>query len=261
MSFDISRLTSAVNKYLNSISDVTASAEKTAQEMADRTQFANDLGEAIRQNIASRAKDVAEIPDIQSIVQQQVESATASIRSTFERVNGAFVEIQDNTKSSSVKELSASETSGSNANSAATNKDAYAGILSTEALQELSKSQYFSANLLQSSLFDESDGTSTSKSNSGTSSSGTSAFDTVSLSDLNLSSLTKSSLGTTGTASELIANAVSSLSGSTNSTDSTANTITANTTDSSDLAKALIKAYTQSGKTSSVTSIFGDFSL
>lgn len=129
MSFDISKLTGAVNKYLNSISELSNLGQKIQQEIADKGRFSTELSSAIQKEIDSAFEKTA---------------ATKAI---------------------------------------AGNKDAYSGILSTEALQELSKSQYFSGNLIQDSLFKEDNGTE----NSSTSTS--SAFDGVSLSDLNNKSL------------------------------------------------------------------------
>ena len=51
MSFDISRLTKAVNKYLNSISDISAMVKQASEEVDARTRFSAELSEAIRQNI------------------------------------------------------------------------------------------------------------------------------------------------------------------------------------------------------------------
>ena len=84
MSFDISRLTKAVNKYLNSISDIGQQATQRAQEMADKAQFQADLSEAIKANIQSKTRDVDTIPDIEAMVQSEVKSATAAIDSTFD---------------------------------------------------------------------------------------------------------------------------------------------------------------------------------
>lgn len=247
MSFDISKLTSAVNKYLNSISEISSAAQRAQQEIADRTQFSAELSTAIQQNIESRLQDQATIPDIgnqvQDTVETQIKQAVSAIDNTFEQVNGAFEEIrnagvtsaaQDSTKTVAAVDTSATSSNKSLANQvAATNKDAYRGTLSTEALQDLSKSQYFSANLIQDSLFKEDNGSESSNSSS------TSAFDGVLLSDLNTNSL--------------LANALSS--GITNTGD------LASSANSSDLAKALIKAYTTGTATASPTSIFGDFTL
>ena len=153
MSFDISRLTSAVNKYLNSISDIGKQASQQSQEIADKAQFQADLSEAIKANIQSKTRDVDTIPDIGAMVQSEVKSATAAIDSTFEQINGAFLEISEAGKSASLAKdnsaaVSAAEKSGSGAASGNGNKsgnaDAYAGILSTDALKELSSSGYFS---------------------------------------------------------------------------------------------------------------------
>jgi hypothetical protein len=258
LSFDISRLTNAVNKYLNSISDVGAAASKASQEIADRTRFATDLGDAIKRNIASRTKEMDSVPDIASIVQDQVQQATGGINSTFEQVNGAFLEISEAGKSAVAKE-SAAAVSGANSGKASSgttaksaNRDAYSGTLSTEALKELSNSQYFSANLIQSSLFQKSDGESDNSSSSqnnalsslssaltsslGSATTTADAFDTKTLEQFNTDSLVANSLGT-------------------------GSTLTGSEVTGNDLAKALIKAYTSSSKASEITSVFGDFSL
>ncbi len=278
MSFDISKLTSAVNKYLNSISEISSAAQKAQQEIADRTQFSTELSTAIQQNIESRMQDQVTIPDIGSqvhdTVETQIKQAVSAIDNTFEQVNGAFEEIrqagvtsavQDNTKTVTAADTVASSANKSLANQVAatsankslanqvaatnTNKDAYRGTLSTEALQDLSKSQYFSANLIQDSLFKEDN-------SSDNSSSATSAFDGVSLSDLNTNSLLANALSSGVTNS----GNVSALTQIINEA-ATASGNTASSANSSDLAKALIKAYTTGTATTSPTSIFGDFTL
>ena len=286
MSFDISKLTSAVNKYLNSISEISSAAQRAQQEIADRTQFSTELSTAIQQNIESRMQDQVTIPDIgnqvRDTVETQIKQAVSAIDNTFEQVNGAFEEIrkagsagsiggiQDSAKATTAadtatasankslaNQISATSANKSLANQVAatsstnTNKDAYQGILSTEALQDLSKSQYFSANLIQDSLFKEDNG-----SDNSSNSSATSAFDGVSLSDLNTNSLLANALSSgvtnSGNASALtqIINEAATASGN-----------TASSANSSDLAKALIKAYTTGTATASPTSIFGDFTL
>ena len=234
MAFDISKLTSAVNKYLNSISDVSEVARKASEEIEQKSRFKTELSDAIRRSIEGRMRDAAEVPDISESVRNQVESAVSSIDLTIEQINGAFESIQGAGK---VSEASGSDSADAEQSG---NSDAYKGILSPKALQELSKSQYFSANLIQSSLFEDSSGE-----NSGTSGSssftttlanalqsGTAAaspFDNISLSDLNTASL--SAGGQDGSA------------------------------DQTDLARALIKAYAASASKSAATSIFGDFTL
>jgi hypothetical protein len=282
MSFDISKLTSAVNKYLNSISEISSAAQKAQQEIADKTQFSKELSTAIQQNIESRMHEQVTMPDIgsqvQDTVETQIKQAVSAIDNTFEQVNGAFEEIrkagmteaaQESTKAVAATDAAstaadrslatqavATSANKSLANQVAatnTNKDAYRGTLSTEALQDLSKSQYFSANLIQDSLFKEDDGSgSSSSSNSSTAS----AFDAVSLTDLNTNSLLANALTSgitnTGNASAL-AQALNEATSASGTTAASANT--------SDLAKALIKAYATGKTTASPTSIFGDFTL
>jgi len=250
MSFDISKLTSAVNKYLNSISEISSAAQKAQQEIADKTQFSKELSTAIQQNIESRMHDQVTMPDIgsqvQDTVETQIKQAVSAIDNTFEQVNGAFEEIRQAGATGAAKE-SAKAVAATN-----TNKDAYRGTLSTEALQDLSKSQYFSANLIQDSLFKEDNGSES----GGSSNSATSAFDAVSLTDLNTNSLLANALTSgitnTGNASAL-AQALNEATSASGTTAASANT--------SDLAKALIKAYATGKTTASPTSIFGDFTL
>lgn len=150
MAFDISRLTSAVNKYLNSISDVASAAKKATSEIETRTQFSEDLKNAIRQNMEARSKDETSMPDIASLVQEQVTLATSAIDSQIEQINGSF---------EAIREAGIVKTSGNekreDSGASDLNPDASKGTLSMDALQELSKSNYFSANLIQSSLFDD----------------------------------------------------------------------------------------------------------
>ena len=236
MAFDISKLTSAVNKYLNSVSDVSAAAKKASEEIEQKSRFKAELSDAIRQNIESRMRQPEDIPDIAATVRNQIQQAVGSIDATFEQVNGAFDDIRNAGK---VPEVSESAAQDSSKEDITGNSDAYKGLLSTEALQELSKSQYFSANLLQSSLFDENaDGSSSGADSSFTTdlanalqggSKAASPFESISLSDLNTASLTTN--GAAGNAG------------------------------STDLAKALIKAYANGSSKSAVTSIFGDFTL
>ena len=291
MSFDISKLTSAVNKYLNSISEIGNAAQRAQQEIADRTQFSTELSTAIQQNIESRMQDQVTIPDIgsqvQDTVETQIKQAVSAIDNTFEQVNGAFEEIrnagvpsavQDNFKTTATasaetvaasankslaNQISATSANKSLASQVAatnTNRDAYRGTLSTEALQDLSKSQYFSANLIQDSLFKEDNGSDNSSNNT---SSATSAFDGVSLSDLNTNSLLANALtsgitntGNTSALAQAINEAIEASGDVTVAASSNAATV-----NSSDLAKALIKAYTTGTATASPTSIFGDFTL
>lgn len=288
MSFDISRLTKAVNKYLNSISDIGQQATQRAQEMADKAQFQADLSEAIKANIQSKTREIDEVPDIGAMVQSQVKSATDGINATFEQINGAFLEISEAGKSaSSAKEsvaaTSGADKSGSGSTGASTSKsanaDAYAGTLSTEALKELSNSGYFSGNLIANSLFktDDEDSTSSGSTNAlnSVSSALTSSlgqntitaanpFQTQSLDQLNVNSLLANSLGVNTTATDSLSAALKTIAD--NNTSASAKTTDTSTAQdqvatSNDLAKAIIKAYTTTAKASANTSIFGDFSL
>ena len=268
MSFDISRLTSAVNKYLNSISDIGRQAAQQSQEIADKAQFQADLSEAIKANIQSKTRDIDTIPDIGAMVQSEIKSATAAIDSTFEQINGAFLEISEAGKSTSLAKdnqaaVSATDKSGTGSSTGTSTKsgntDAYAGILSADALKELSSSGYFSGNMIAGSLFKTDDEDST-----GSSSVSTSPFDTQSLDQLNVNSLLANSLGVSTTASDSLTSALKAVSDSAANTDTASAASTASALDASssnDLAKALIKAYTSAAKTNTTTSVFGDFSL
>ena len=273
MSFDISRLTNAVNKYLNSISDIGRQASQQAQEIADKTQFQTDLSEAIKANIQSKTRDVDTIPDIGAMVQNEIKSATAGIDSTFEQINGAFLEISEAGKNSSLaKDNSAAvqvadKSAGGNSATAdkstkSGNADAYAGRLSTDALKELSGSGYFSGNMIVGSLFKTDD------EDSSSSSASSNAFSTMSLDQLNVNSLLANSLGVNTTASEALTEALktagitaSGKEGAAASGQSTGQTSGTDVASGNDLAKALIKAYTSAAKNSATTSVFGDFSL
>ena len=275
MSFDISRLTKAVNKYLNSISDIGQQATQRAQEIADKAQFQADLSEAIKANIQSKTREIDEVPDIGAMVQSQVKSATDGINATFEQINGAFLEISEAGKSTSSAKESSSD---------AGNSDAYAGVLSTDALKELSNSGYFSGNLIANSLFKTDDEESTSSGSTNALNSVTSAltsslgqnttaaanpFQTQSLDQLNVNSLLANSLGVNTTATDSLTAALKAVADKESSstaaktTDSTAKQTSGDATvaSSNDLAKAIIKAYTTTAKATANTSIFGDFSL
>ncbi len=275
MSFDISRLTKAVNKYLNSISDIGQQATQRSQEMADKAQFQADLSEAIKANIQSKTREIDEVPDVGAMVQSQVKSATDGINATFEQINGAFLEISEAGKSTSSAKESSSD---------AGNSDAYAGVLSADALKELSNSGYFSGNLIANSLFKTDDEESTSSGSTNALNSVTSAltsslgqntttaanpFQTQSLDQLNVNSLLANSLGVNTTATDSLTAALKAVADKESSstaaktTDSTAKQTSGDATvaSSNDLAKAIIKAYTTTAKASANTSIFGDFSL
>lgn len=294
MSFDISRLTSAVNKYLNSISDIGKQASQQSQEIADKAQFQADLSEAIKANIQSKTRDIDTIPDIGAMVQSEVKSATAAIDSTFEQINGAFLEISEAGKSASLAKdnsaaVSAAEKSGSGSASGNGNKsgnaDAYAGILSTDALKELSNSGYFSGNMIAGSLFktDDEDSSGSGGTNAlnslssaltstlGQNVTAISPFEAQSLDQLNVNSLLANSLGVNTTAADSLTSALKAVTqNASTGTNAKASADTATGTSATsgidaasgnDLAKALIKAYTSAAKTSATTSVFGDFSL
>ena len=269
MAFDISRLTSAVNKYLNSISDIGTKASQAAQEIADKAQFQSDLSEAIKSNIASKTRDMDTIPDIAATVQSEVKSALSGIDSTFEQINGAFLEISEAGKSTSSAKDSVAASAGAgeskNASSEGASKsenaDAYKGTLSADALKELSGSGYFSGNLIASSLYKTEDENGTSSGNVNAAS--TSAFSTLSLDQLNVNSLLANSLGVNSATTDSLTSALKSIaeSGNTSASGQAADTAKIQDSTGNDLAKALVKAYTTTAKSAVNTSIFGDFSL
>ena len=258
MAFDISRLTSAVNKYLNSISDIGSKASQAAQEIADKAQFQSDLSEAIKSNIASKTRDMDTIPDIAATVQSEVKSALSGIDSTFEQINGAFLEISEAGKSTSSAKDSVAASAGADESG---NSDAYKGTLSADALKELSGSGYFSGNLIASSLFKTDDENGTSSGNVNAAS--TSAFSTLSLDQLNVNSLLANSLGVNSATTDSLTSALKSIaeSGNTSASGQAADTAKIQNSTGNDLAKALVKAYTTTAKSAVNTSIFGDFSL
>ena len=124
MAFDITRITDAVNRHLNSISDISSMVKQASEDVENRTRFSAELSEAIRQNFQEHMA-TEEFQELQSL--QEVS-----------------------------KSFSASAESGSQT---ATSRE-----LTTRELQDLSKSRYFSVNLVQNALYnsgnsdDESDG-------------------------------------------------------------------------------------------------------
>ncbi|MBR1669357.1 MAG: hypothetical protein IJ695_01535 [Butyrivibrio sp.] len=247
MAFDISKLTEGVNKYLNSISEVGKAAQKINEELEARSRFSVELGEAIKQNIQSRLKGMDSVPDIEFEVKSAVSEAIASLDNTFNQIDGAFesiksagkvMEVTDSTGADAAKSDTGEEVKDKNSAAEAItalsgNRNAYAGVLSTEALQELSKSQYFSANLVQSSLFDTGNEDSSDESSSGP-----------------VSGLA----GALASSNSYIAGASSDPFKSLSLTDLNNNSL---------LQNELVKAYSASAKNAAVnnTSIFGDFTL
>ena len=143
MAFSIEGLTNVINKYLNSVSDTGKAINEANVAAENRRVFRDTLGEAIK------AQTQKSIPESRM------------------RVDTTFSE------ASTVAATSAASSSDS---ASSGNADAFKGQLSTEALQELAKSAYFSTNLIRSDLFNE----------SGDNSSSSSSLDSGnSLSDLN----------------------------------------------------------------------------
>ncbi len=172
MALSVSGLTEVINKYLNSISD-SGKVIKEANEAAEnRRVFRDTLGEAIKAEIAGK---VPEFPDIPSVIQQNMESRmrvdntfkTEKAAETAPVKEAASATAGTGVSEDAVKELVKAITSSDL--SSTTNADAFKGQLSTEALQELAKSSYFSGNLIQGNLFSESTDSSSASSASGNS--------------------------------------------------------------------------------------------
>ena len=99
MGFDISKLTNAVNRYLNSISDVSAAAKRVSEEAESKALFGKELQFAIKQNIASHMDDgkmseavgeLGNFPDIEGQIRSQIDTATSGVKSTFDQINGGL---------------------------------------------------------------------------------------------------------------------------------------------------------------------------
>ncbi|MCR5404683.1 MAG: hypothetical protein K6E91_12825 [Butyrivibrio sp.] len=99
MGFDISKLTSAVNRYLNSISDVSAAAKRVTEEAESKALFGKELQFAIKQNIASHMDDgkmseavgeLGNFPNIEGQIRSQIDTATSGVKSTFDQINGGL---------------------------------------------------------------------------------------------------------------------------------------------------------------------------
>ena len=161
MAFSISNLSSAVNSYLNSISSVS-----NRDSDAYRSRRLGDL-------FNSYFNQYVQSLDIRS----QIESSMVS----HNRIEVG----KDNAVSETSAAKGASSDSGTN-----TNSNAYANVLSTEALRELSGSSYYTALLLKDALT-SSDITGSTKEEEDK--------NTITLDKLNKASLDSSSLDTTYT--------------------------------------------------------------
>ncbi len=122
MAFDISKLTSAVNKYLYSISDVSAAAKKAQEEIEVKNRFSTELSDAINKNIQSRMRAEAEIPDVSEVVKNQVQQAVGTIDVTFEQLNGAFEDMRNAGRGTQTAETAKTTDAGTNANAEANSK-------------------------------------------------------------------------------------------------------------------------------------------
>ena len=203
MAFDISRLTSAVNRHLNSISDLSVQIRQASEEAAARSQFSVDLKNAIEQNIQSHMPSEGAFPDYGKEIREAagqikdsftgVSSAKSSVSGTNSAASGVAAADNKPVSSASQESFRLAEKAGTPAGAtiqSSSNTDAYTGKLSLEALQELSKSQYFNVNLIQRSLFENTDKTDGDTASSSLNSPQAAAFG----SDLSLADLNKNSL-------------------------------------------------------------------
>ncbi len=218
MAFDISRLTSAVNRHLNSISDLSSQIRQASEEAAARAQFSVDLKNAIEQNIQSHMPSEGAFPDYGKEIQEaagQIKDSFTGVSSVASSASGANsvasgVASAENklVASASQESFRLAEKAGTSAGStiqASANRDAYTGRLSLEALQELSKSQYFNVNLIQKSLFESSDKTDGDTASSSPNNSQAAAFRSdLSLADLNENSLLAAELLKSGLSGNII---------------------------------------------------------
>ncbi len=220
MAFDITRLTDAVNKHLNSISDISAMVKQASAEVENRTRFSAELSEAIRQNIQDHMA-TEEFQSLQSL-QEVSKSFAASTES--------------DSSSSTSRELT------------------------TKELQDLSKSKYFSVNLVQNALYnsgnsdDESDGSTTDLTKSLL----------PNYSDNIAAALTGSAVNTTASGNVVKALISSENSNAALSGEDTKKVISEllGTSDSgNDYTKALLTAYSSLKASDSGSSVFGDFQL
>lgn len=172
MAFRLSELTSAVNSYLNSISSVNSRG----------TSIGEDLKGIFQKYFSKAVSDTkAELPDIDREIRNNIDSHnhapktsdTAAKDSGVKTAEAKNTEGKNTSSAGRTTNLAALVTAsrlGGNldiadaletimkANGQSTeNADAYKGLLGNEALRDLSDSSYFYTNMIQSSLFKNSD--------------------------------------------------------------------------------------------------------
>lgn len=248
MALDITKITDAVNAYLNSISstskavseaqstdteygeifkkyltkameDESASAANAVNASADEalTQTGSNLDVVVNDSLAAKINTVFQDLDIQSEITKNIASHAVDISSQISQSIDSHSRLDEiNAAALQIQEvtgLAETNTDSAGSDGSNSNADAYSGLLGTAALQRLADSSYFSANLIQSSLID---------------SDAEDSDNGMSLSDLNNNSLLNNTLGTS----------------------------TGNLT-ASDYTTALINSY----KSSPITSVFGEFEI
>lgn len=187
MAFRISELTSAVNSYLNSISSANNKG----------ATIGSDLKGIFQKYFNKAVSDVkVETPDISKEIRENIESHNFAVKEQFAQsgeiskaemsgekeeaskaVNKAYADnlaslIRGTSASGNLEIAQALETIMKSTGQNSENADAYRGLLSSDALRELSDSSYFTANMIQSSLFKPSDDEEGSSGSSGSSLSG-----------------------------------------------------------------------------------------
>lgn len=218
MAFRISELTSAVNSYLNSISSVNNQGSSIGSELkgifqkyfskavSDAKVEMPDLGTEIKENIASHNFAAGTSAQINELARQ--EDALNTVSKTAAGSGSSETAAKNTDYATNLANLiTASKTSGNleiadalaiimkNNGQTTDNADAYKGLLSTNALRDLSDSSYFYTNMIQSSLFKSSDEEEESSSGNND------AFSGTSLNQLNENALINATLGTTTTES------------------------------------------------------------
>ena len=218
MAFRISELTSAVNSYLNSISSVNNQGSSIGSELkgifqkyfskavSDAKVEMPDLSTEIKENIASHNYAAGTSAQINELARQ--EDALNTVSKTAAGSGSSETAAKNTDYATNLANLiTASKTSGNleiadalaiimkNNGQTTDNADAYPGLLSTNALRDLSDSSYFYTNMIQSSLFKSTD------EEEETASSNNDAFSGTSLNQLNENALVNATLGTTTTES------------------------------------------------------------
>lgn len=214
MAFRISELTNAVNSYLNSISGVNNQGASIGSDLkgifqkyfskavSDAKAEIPDLNKEIKENIASHNFTAPQLSQVNELPGQENAANAVSGASAAAETSETAARNTDYA-TSLAKLITASKSSGNleiadalavimkNNGQTTDNADAYKGLLSTNALRDLSDSSYFYTNMIQSSLFKSSDEEEESSSGS------SDAFSGTSLNKLNENALVNATLGTT----------------------------------------------------------------